>query len=510
MIYLRILCSLVLLWAPCCTSTIADEVDLTKVAGDFPSNVASSLASGSGIVVGPKYVLTNRHVVEHSQNKFYEGFRVAFGPTYSSESSIAARLICVADNYDLALIELQSTQQSGAVFVDESIAALGTSVRAYGFPLGSQFGVALTVTGGQISRHPISDGQQLPSDLVDGVDVGRSIWHDAIIASGSSGGPLFSDEGVLEGLNFANLSESKHALAVPGAAITEFVRKAGVDHRLEIGTNLEKQKSVEEISKFVVYIESFGEVAKYAEAPKFSNQLGDLARAAKHLIHVELTQLDNRTLVQVSRGEFENLFTPKNGLSISSGSLIRIATVMTVIQILEEGMLCELGGVRCFILLPNGGELRAKLGEAVRDVPTDIVYFAGEATEYETVRGTKAFFIPLIRLSDVVSTDDVQQLAKQEQERRKAEQKAKQMASNERYAGQLRRVFSDSTGKFNVDAVCIRYKEGSVTLFNPMTFKEIVVEENVLSTADRAWIQENENAIRSLGQSAKMHFAPPK
>jgi S1-C subfamily serine protease len=148
------------------------EIAVRRVNGDFPKAESSAIGSGSGVIVGKHLVLTNRHVVEEDDGKLAAGFRVLTAPDYAKGAD--ARVISICENYDLALVETKSELAFKGISVLDSVAPLSQRVTAYGFPLGSRFGIALTTTGGQISRQPIATADADDDEEGDSFERSRS------------------------------------------------------------------------------------------------------------------------------------------------------------------------------------------------------------------------------------------------------------------------------------------------------------------------------------------------
>jgi S1-C subfamily serine protease len=145
-------------------------------------------ASGTGVVIDGKRIITNAHVVRYST-------QVRVQPNQSSEK-IPAKVKAIAVGIDLALLELED-----ATFFDthppatfaEALPKVGNKVATYGFPIG---GEALSMTEGSISRIEYAGYN-------DGVG-GMRIQIDAAINPGNSGGPAAVD-GKVVGLCFSGI-----------------------------------------------------------------------------------------------------------------------------------------------------------------------------------------------------------------------------------------------------------------------------------------------------------------
>lgn len=147
-------------------------------------------AFGSGVVVAPERVVTNRHVIEDGAS-----FRVEHG-----EKTWPAKLIRVDPDHDLAELSVGGLTAPTVSVRDSSTLAVGEKVYAIGAPEGLE----LTISEGLISG------------LRD-FDKDRVIQTSAAISPGSSGGGLFDDEGRLVGITTFYLKEGQSLnFALPG------------------------------------------------------------------------------------------------------------------------------------------------------------------------------------------------------------------------------------------------------------------------------------------------------
>src|SRR5262249_16911278 len=134
-------------------------------------------ASGTGVVIEGKRILTNAHVVLYASQLFVE--------SYQSSEKLAAHVEAVAPGIDLAVIRLDDES-----FFDKRLPLVRTSalpeiketVLVYGYPQG---GSTLSVTKGIVSRIEFT----LYGEGVSGLRV----QIDAAINPGNSGGPALID-----------------------------------------------------------------------------------------------------------------------------------------------------------------------------------------------------------------------------------------------------------------------------------------------------------------------------
>jgi 2-alkenal reductase len=156
------------------------------------------------------HIVTNYHVVEGAD-------RVAVA--LDAGEPLAARVIGVAPNYDLAVLQLNQRRN------DLTPIPLGSSgdlqVGQWVFAIGNPYGLSRTMTTGIISaldRH-------LPTDT--GREIANVIQTDASINPGNSGGPLLDSAGRLIGMTTAIVSGSGASagigFAIPADTINRVV-----------------------------------------------------------------------------------------------------------------------------------------------------------------------------------------------------------------------------------------------------------------------------------------------
>ncbi len=137
---------------------------------------------GSGVVIAPDEIITNRHVIEDG---------VSFGVEHNGKKW-PAKLIRVDPDHDLAELSVASLNAPAVSVLDSSKLAIGETVYA----IGSPEGLELTISEGLISG-------------LREFDKGRVIQTSAAISPGSSGGGLFDAEGRLVGITTFYLKEGQ-------------------------------------------------------------------------------------------------------------------------------------------------------------------------------------------------------------------------------------------------------------------------------------------------------------
>lgn len=148
-------------------------------------------ASGSGVVIDGKRILTNNHVINYAS-------RVLVQPDGSADK-LTAKVVAASPGIDLAILEL--TDKDAGFFdahpplaISDDLPRVGETVYAYGYPIG---GEAMSVTKGVVSR--------IEHTEYNGFTTGLRIQIDAAINPGNSGGPTVLNE-KLVGLSFSGIS----------------------------------------------------------------------------------------------------------------------------------------------------------------------------------------------------------------------------------------------------------------------------------------------------------------
>jgi S1-C subfamily serine protease len=174
-------------------------VNITSIAVtyDFFLNAVPSEASGSGSIIDKKgYILTNYHVVRHSDR---------LEVTLSDGSKWPAELIGADPQTDLAVVQIKAPPDRLTVLPIGNSSGLrpGQKVLAIGNP----FGLERTLTIGIISsvRKNIKTGQMEIDDV---------IQTDAAINPGNSGGPLLNSDGEMIGINTVIFSPSGGSVGI--------------------------------------------------------------------------------------------------------------------------------------------------------------------------------------------------------------------------------------------------------------------------------------------------------
>jgi S1-C subfamily serine protease len=165
-------------------------------------------ASGTGVIISGKRILTNAHVVLYASQLFVE--------SQQSSDKLAARVVAVSPGMDLAVLKLDDEtffDKRAPLTRIETLPEVKDTVVVYGYPQG---GSSLSVTKGIVSRIEFVGYGEGTS--------GVRIQVDAPINPGNSGGPALVD-GKIIGLVFSKISQADNiGYIIPGEEIELFLR----------------------------------------------------------------------------------------------------------------------------------------------------------------------------------------------------------------------------------------------------------------------------------------------
>lgn len=175
----------------------------------FDETQQGVVQSGSGIVWDAAgHVITNYHVINGTEK---------IGAKLTSGEFVGAKVVGVAPNYDLAVLQLDRPHSPLHVIPvgRSSDLRVGQAVYAIGNP----YGLEQTLTSGIISALQRRLPTQTPYEIV-GV-----IQTDAPINPGNSGGPLLDDAGRVIGINSAIISGSGASAGIGFAIPVDVVNR---------------------------------------------------------------------------------------------------------------------------------------------------------------------------------------------------------------------------------------------------------------------------------------------
>lgn len=191
-------------------SAVEDSVVTISCYKDkITENIYDIQSSGSGTIFSADgYIITNAHVLGNSR-------QFAVNVTLNSGKSYQAKIIGFDTWTDLAVLKIDASGLTPAVFGDSEKVEVGDDVIAIGSPDGMKYQNSLTQ--GVISA---VDKESADNKCV------RYIQSDAAINSGSSGGPLCNLCGQVIGITTAKTTAADYenmSFSIPSAAVKDIV-----------------------------------------------------------------------------------------------------------------------------------------------------------------------------------------------------------------------------------------------------------------------------------------------
>jgi serine protease Do len=179
-----------------------------------PQTPRRSFSLGSGFVIDPSgFVVTNNHVIAEADE---------ITVVFNDESEYPAKLIGRDTKTDLALLKIERPEPFPFVeWADSDAIRIGDWM----FAIGNPFGLGSTVTAGIVSAR----GRDIRAGPYDDF-----IQVDAAINRGNSGGPSFTLDGKVFGVNTAIFSPSGGNVGI-GFAIPANLAKPVVDSLMRSG-----------------------------------------------------------------------------------------------------------------------------------------------------------------------------------------------------------------------------------------------------------------------------------
>jgi serine protease Do len=185
--------------------------------------------SGSGFLVAPNLIVTNAHVVAPARQRPEYG--VAIVPP-QGDGLLPARIIQYSPLSELALLEYRGGPDLEPLTISTVEPQTGDGVLALGFPDVDYQGA----TGADLLRPtaPSRTSGQIASlrDRAPTGDPIPTINHQAVISSGSSGGPLLDECGRVLGVNSWHVSgadtRETRGVATRATQLLQFLDEAGV------------------------------------------------------------------------------------------------------------------------------------------------------------------------------------------------------------------------------------------------------------------------------------------
>ncbi|WP_164104225.1 trypsin-like peptidase domain-containing protein [Candidatus Laterigemmans baculatus] len=221
------------------------------------------LSSGSGFVIAPNWVMTNRHVAEKTtRTQALAVWNEGHSPSVTSGKPLLASEVILASpgGPDLALLRVDGLNVPPVPFC-LSQPTEGSDLLICGYPDPQRFGASLTVSGGLLNKiHPVT----------------RELWTDAKIDSGNSGGPIFGLDGSAVGVATARslgngtidslLTDEKRGIGVFGLEARKWLAATAPQISLAQpgppGQHLSKQEIVERYRSSIFCVLVYGDTPR--------------------------------------------------------------------------------------------------------------------------------------------------------------------------------------------------------------------------------------------------------
>jgi len=174
-----------------------------------PPEAVVGISTGTGFVIAPGHVMTNRHVIEDA-TEF-----VILDPN-DKERQLTATLVASTDDPDIAILRCDELDAEPLALA-EKMPRRGTDIMVLGYPAGSLLGMELKSTRGAV----ISPGDpQLD---------GGNFLHSATVNPGNSGGPIVDQTGRVVGVVVAIVKTdavgTAYSIGIPIERVWPFINE---------------------------------------------------------------------------------------------------------------------------------------------------------------------------------------------------------------------------------------------------------------------------------------------
>ena len=205
-------------------------------------NVSSNCkATGSGILISGKVIVTNKHVIEDA-----ERIEVSLNNNGAAES-YNARVLTVDKANDLAILVIKDEkfkELPDAPFnILNSTVDVGSSIFTMGYPMSNIMGDEVKVTDGIISAKSGFEGDVSTYQI------------SSPIQPGNSGGALFDKKGNLVGITNAGIPSAENVgYAIKSSYLYNLVDSAPIDIKMPKGNDNSSEDLPSLIKKFKPYV----------------------------------------------------------------------------------------------------------------------------------------------------------------------------------------------------------------------------------------------------------------
>mgnify|MGYP002626754163 CR=1 FL=1 len=201
-------------------NNIIAEESIEKAINDvvgISSNDGQNSSWGSGIIISKNgYILTNEHLISNENNCYV---------VLPKNETIKSNVVWSNASLDLAIVKVNKSFESCAIFLESANLKLGQKVYAIGNPIGVDFQRSVTtgiISGLNRNLEFEENGQKFY--------LTNLIQSDASINPGNSGGALINEAGQLIGINTIKISSAEcMSFAIPIDIIEPIIEKLDSD-----------------------------------------------------------------------------------------------------------------------------------------------------------------------------------------------------------------------------------------------------------------------------------------
>ena len=203
--------------------------------------VSANAFSASGVFVAQKVIATNQHVIDNTS-------RIEVVVKDGEHVSTYPAKVLISDNVnDLALLSIEDEKFNGIGDIPYALLSttkdVGTSVFAMGYPMTQYMGEEVKTTTGIINSKTGFDGNIVTYQI------------SAPIQPGSSGGPLFDNNGNLIGItNSGILAAQNVGYAIKSSYLCNLIESSPISITIPSSNELAKLELTEQIKKLKKYV----------------------------------------------------------------------------------------------------------------------------------------------------------------------------------------------------------------------------------------------------------------
>lgn len=254
------------------------------------------VGSGTGFVVQPGYILSNRHVAQAGSS---------FGIVLAGDSKVehAASVVEVASDLDLALFRCEGLE-APAVKLNGDSPRRGSEVMVLGFPFSDVLGSSLKAVRGSIYGFEDDVKKQ-------------AVMYEATTNPGNSGGPVCDNTGRVVAVHYAganlavlNRGSGKFGVGVPVACALPFVQKSLPELTpVPAGEKLEWPDIDESVGKSVVLVKLYADTLAFTPPPAGDQKVGNIFEDRTCVACKGRSKLPCRNCFKGSTTVFESSYT---------------------------------------------------------------------------------------------------------------------------------------------------------------------------------------------------------